>query len=527
MFLAFLIFIFISSLLLWVWGWVSWGWTVSPLGMVLREETFDFLFEDISVVSLVMLFFCGSIALFYCYHYFGGESDSSLLFPLMVWFLSVMCVLVVSGNPLFSLVFWEYLGLVSFFLILFYSNSSSLRASLITLFASRFGDVALFFLVMWMSCWLSFSCFCVVLLLLLVVLSKSACYPFVSWLLEAMRAPTPVSSLVHSSTLVAAGIWFFFRYANLFGDLALCLLFGFSVVTVLVSGACALFFNDLKKLVALSTCNNVSWCLVFFICGDLDLALLQLLTHGVCKCYLFMTVGDLMSLSGGSQSAVGVYLSRYGGVLGVYLLSFLILSLCGMPFLGVFFSKHGLFSEITYIFGWGFLLFLSLGFFLSYSYSFRFVLLLLKGMGGLSSGFSSCFVIVSLISVLGTLINFSGSGVLSESVSLSGGWSALLLFIQMIGCFFGWLVFIFNEGGFLFGWSTLLYSDSVVKAVYSLYLSWSAVSWFSVYRWELYLMELFPRMGQSFLLFRPSLFSFNVLVFSVCFVVFFFFCVSL
>lgn len=166
-----------------------------------------------------------------------------------------------------------------------------------------------------------------------------------------MRAPTPVSSLVHSSTLVAAGIWFFFRYAGVFEDFTLSILFGASLVTILIRGGCALIFNDLKKLVALSTCNNVSWCLVFYICGDLDLALLQLLTHGVCKCYLFMSIGDLMGLSGGSQRSVGVYLSRYGGMLGVYLQSFLILSLCGLPFLGVFFRKHGLFREMVYIFG--------------------------------------------------------------------------------------------------------------------------------------------------------------------------------
>lgn len=98
------------------------------------------------------------------------------------------------------------MGLVRFFLILFYSKRRSLRASLITLFASRFGDVALFFLIMWSFRWLDFSWFVSGVFLFLVVFTKRAGYPFISWLLEAMRAPTPVRSLVHSSTLVAAGV---------------------------------------------------------------------------------------------------------------------------------------------------------------------------------------------------------------------------------------------------------------------------------------------------------------------------------
>ena len=112
------------------------------------------------------------------------------------------------------------------------------------------------------------------------------------------------------------------------------------LLTIVVTGCCASYFFDLKKIVALSTCKNVSWCLVFFICGDLGLALLQLLTHGVCKCYLFMSVGDLMSVSGGSQSSVGCYFSRYTGEYGVLLQALLILALSGLPFLGVFFRKH-------------------------------------------------------------------------------------------------------------------------------------------------------------------------------------------
>lgn len=216
------------------------------------------------------------------------------------------------------------------------------------------------------------------------------------------------------------------------------MMFLFSITTILIRGGCALFFNDLKKLVALSTCKKVSWCLLFFICGDLDLALLQLLTHGVCKCYLFMSVGDLMGLSGRSQRSVGVYLSRYVGIYGVYLQAFLILSLCGVPFLGVFFSKHVLFSKVSYVYGLGYVFLFSAGFFVSYAYSIRFLLLLLKGLGGLSLGYSTRFLLISLLGVLGTVFKFIGIGGLGETVALSLFFSGVLLVVQVFGRLIGW-----------------------------------------------------------------------------------------
>lgn len=208
----------LGLLVLWFQMFLGWFGVFNLLSYGLGDLFFSFCVDEIRVFCLYMLFCCGSIALFYCHHYFGGGVEGSLLFPLMVWFLGVMGFLVFSGSLVFSLVFWEYLGLVSFLLILFYSNMRSMRASLVTLFASRFGDVSLFMLVMWFCWWGDFSRVLFVLFFLLVVLTKRACYPFVSWLLEAMRAPTPVRSLVHSSTLVAAGVWFLFRYSSLVGS---------------------------------------------------------------------------------------------------------------------------------------------------------------------------------------------------------------------------------------------------------------------------------------------------------------------
>nr|YP_010505942.1 NADH dehydrogenase subunit 5 [Paragonimus skrjabini miyazakii]UXE35014.1 NADH dehydrogenase subunit 5 [Paragonimus skrjabini miyazakii] len=511
----------LGSLVLWSSGLSGLEASINFWGYYNKEGAELLVLDEVSLICLFMLFCCGSLALLYCYHYFGTSVDGSLLFPLMLWFLGVMGVLIFSDSLILSLVLWEYLGLVSFLLILFYSNSSSVRAALITLFASRFGDVSLFMLVLWFGLWWGDLGAFFFFFFLLVILTKSAAYPFVSWLLEAMRAPTPVSSLVHSSTLVAAGVWFLLRYHSFVVPVlsgALCL---FCVFTIIVSGVCASFFNDLKKVVALSTCNNISWCVLFFICGDLFLCLLQLLTHGVCKCYLFMSVGDLMSQSGGSQSSVGVYGSRYVGLFSSFLQSVLVFSLSGLPFMGVFFSKHGLFSVVSYCYGVGFLLVFWFAFFLTYVYSVRLSLLLLKVSSGLSTGYSSIFLLIGGLSLLGTFLNWVGLVLFDESCGLSRWWGGSMLLVQVLGCLVGWMLF---SGFELFGkgvvWGSLLWgSDCLVGWIYSVFLCLSEVAVLSFYRWEFYGLGLF-RWGKE-----PSgsiFISLNLLVLSVVFVIFLF-----
>nr|YP_010235135.1 NADH dehydrogenase subunit 5 [Notocotylus intestinalis]QTC30706.1 NADH dehydrogenase subunit 5 [Notocotylus intestinalis] len=499
---------------------VGWQGSFLLVSYGLKEFFFSFLVDETSVISLFMVFCCGSLALFYCYHYFSGLLDGDLVFGLIVWFLGVMGILIFSSWLVFSLVLWEYLGLVSFFLIMFYSNTSSLRASLITVFASRFGDVSLFILIMWLSGWMGYSTWLFLVVYLLVVLSKSAAYPFISWVLEAMRAPTPVSSLVHSSTLVAAGVWFVYRYNYLCEVSILGGLFFFGMVSVIISGLCAVVFTDLKKIVALSTCNNVAWCVVFFVFGDLMLALVQLLTHGVAKCFLFMSVGDLMSTSGGSQNSNGVYTSRYLGLYGVVSQAVLILSFCGLPLFGVLLSKQGFLSVFLYNYSVICFGLMFVGLLISYVYSVRLAFLLLKSVGGLNCGYSSGYVFISLVCLLSSLINLWGGVFLMESSEFSG----LCSFGFVVFQFFGWVVGVvllvceFGVGGE--NWNSFfLGSDSLVGSVLSLYLWLSEVWLFSFYRGEVYLFELCNKSISGLGFLGVCFLSLNVLVLGLLLVV--------
>lgn len=166
----------------------------------------NLVFDYITFGVLLMLLICFLYVWFYTGHYFSNDIGGVKLKKIICLFVVVMASLVCTGDYITTLIFWEYLGVVRFFLILFYDRYLSLRSSIITLVSSRFGDVCLFLLIT-LRCYLfSSSMLFGLLLILFIILTKSARFPFISWLLEAMRAPTPVSSLVHSSTLVAAGV---------------------------------------------------------------------------------------------------------------------------------------------------------------------------------------------------------------------------------------------------------------------------------------------------------------------------------
>nr|YP_009533208.1 NADH dehydrogenase subunit 5 [Cyathocotyle prussica]AYH51393.1 NADH dehydrogenase subunit 5 [Cyathocotyle prussica] len=477
--------------------------------------------DYVSLIGIFMLIVCSALAFVYCFHYFSASADSTVLFILMVWFVGVMGLLMFSYSLVFSLIMWEYLGFVSFLLILFYSNMSSMRASLVTLFSSRFGDVALFgLLALCLSgCfsfgWFSFLCF------IFIVVTKSASFPFISWLLEAMRAPTPVSSLVHSSTLVAAGVWFIVRYGGYMSDWGVIWIFVGSLLTVLITGVCAMFFVDLKKIVALSTCNNIGWCLIYYCCGDWVLVLFQLLVHGVSKCVLFMLVGDVMSASSGSQIYLAVYSFRYTGVYGMSLLGVLIFSLCGLPFMGIFFVKHlFLVTSLSCVSSLICLILLLFGFFISYVYSSRFMLILCSACSGLNSGFVVSFLLVSVVSFLGSFVGLICVNGLEELEMLSLWMSISFILIQLGGLFLGYLIYSLGLGGTF--WDSVLWgNDSLVNGCYSMFSFFKGASLISFYRWEVaFVVQASKFVSGLSLVSLMLIFSFNFVVIGIVYSVF-------
>lgn len=198
----------------------------------------------------------------------------------------------------------------------------SLSAGIITALSNRVGDMFFVLGVAVMSFGLGFSSFDVdyikglilssvgsnlvfVLGILLVLgrITKRAVIPFSAWLPEAMAAPTPVSSLVHSSTLVTAGVYVLIRFGDLAVEFCSCFLIVFSLLTVVISGIRALSFVDLKKVIALSTLSQVSMMMLSIRVGAVGIAFFHLLVHAFFKALIFMCVGRVIFYSGGVQDA--------------------------------------------------------------------------------------------------------------------------------------------------------------------------------------------------------------------------------
>lgn len=451
-------------------------------------------FDRVTIRILLMLFICFIYVLNYRYHYFNKGIEVKYLKSIIILFVLTMASLVCTGDYLLTLVFWEYLGVVRFFLILFYDRYLSLRSSIVTLVSSRFGDVSLFLLIA-LNCFINSPNLLLLLVFLLIIFTKRARFPFIRWLLEAMRAPTPVSALVHSSTLVAAGVWFamrydFYLYLKNIDNIFIVVL----LLTIFVTGVCCFYFIDLKKIVALSTCNKIAWCVFYLFFGDVVLSLFQLVSHGVSKCMLFMLVGDVMRGRRGSQARNCVYSSSLYGNWNIFSLFCVILGLSGTPFIGVFFSKHFLLRKfmkteniLLYLFVLGCV-------FLSYFYSFRLCTILIKLKSSIMTG-TLYFFNTRIMTYFWLFIKFFICFLLDESVRLKVTSRNMLIIFQLIACLTAY--YMYSKIMFR-NWSSSLYGcDKLVELLYELYAELSDKIKLFFYRWDNYIINLFKGLCEN------------------------------
>lgn len=479
-----------------------------------------FNIDYISIITILMLLICFLYVLSYSKHYFDGDVIYIELKKIICVFVAVMTSLILTGDFLSTLIFWEYLGVVSFFLILFYRRYLSLRSSIVTLVSSRFGDVRLFMLIMVGGGFLINIYVPLIIIFLLIILTKSASFPFIRWLLEAMRAPTPIRSLVHSSTLVAAGVWFSMRYDFL---LYFNNIFYFSILlllTIFTTGLCCFFFVDLKKIVALSTCNKIAWCILYLIFGEVVLSLFQLVRHGVSKCMLFMLVGDVMSGSRGSQASKCVYKSYLYGKWGIFSLFSIILGLSGAPFIGVFFTKHLLLSKFMNINKVGLSIIVLGCVFLSYFYSFRFCSILLNTLSSSVIGVLYCFN-SGLIVYIWLSINFLLALILDETSNNKFIIRINLFLFQVVSCYAAYTIYKRN---ILRNWRRRLFgSDSVVESFYCIFLNLLNYCTIFFYRWDNIMLNLFKGCGANRVnIYASKLLNITVMrifLFLMCFII--------
>nr|APG32430.1 NADH dehydrogenase subunit 5 [Pteria penguin] len=320
---------------------VSMGWLCGV------SVSFRFSFDGFSFLYLwVVWVITGSVFVFMKI-YMGDDSWLRDLSWVMVLFVISMSVLVVSGNVVTALVGWEGLGLTSYYLIQYYGTYDGIGGAYLTGLSNRVGDVCLM-----LSCGIQVSGIGLkgvemftwaMVLLVCAAGTKSSQWPMVAWLPSAMAAPTPVSALVHSSTLVTGGVILLIRSSSwwmVVGGLNKWI-FLVGLFTINVAGAGALYKDDMKEVVALSTMSHLGYMMLGLAANKPELAMFHCCMHALCKAGLFICVGMVMKSQQGSQrlESVDVGVLEDSGIFGwgAYVFCF---SLMGMPCMAVSMPKE-------------------------------------------------------------------------------------------------------------------------------------------------------------------------------------------
>nr|AND96296.1 NADH deshydrogenase subunit 5 [Onthophagus baolocensis] len=350
------------------------------------------LLDWMSLLFMSFVLFISSMVIFYSYEYMEGDMYINRFIMLVCMFVLSMMLLIISPNLISILLGWDGLGLVSYCLVIYYQNVKSYNAGMITALSNRIGDVFLLLSIAWMMNYGGFNYYYYVnymnsdkfyligLFVMIAAMTKSAQIPFSSWLPAAMAAPTPVSSLVHSSTLVTAGVYLLIRFNLALNSNCLMFLLFIGSMTMFMAGLGANFEYDLKKIIALSTLSQLGLMMSILSLGEINLAFFHLLTHALFKALLFMCGGCMIHNLSNCQDI------RYmGNLINLMPLtcSFFIISnmaLCGLPFLSGFYSKDLILEIISmnylniYIY---LIFFISTG--LTVSYTFRLIYYVIIG----------------------------------------------------------------------------------------------------------------------------------------------------
>jgi len=173
------------------------------------------------------------------------------------------------------------------------------------------------------------------------ILTKSSQYPFISWLPAAINAPTPISALVHSRTLVTAGLFLALKFKwVILGSWVLLISGLVGIMTLLVGSWAALWEADLKKIVAFSTIRQLGFLLWIFSNGSLILVLFHLVSHAFFKRSLFIGVGTIIFQRFGDQSKRVLRAPHLNSIRQISWLYLTLLNLSSFPFLVGFYSKE-------------------------------------------------------------------------------------------------------------------------------------------------------------------------------------------
>nr|YP_009445983.1 NADH dehydrogenase subunit 5 [Saccostrea mytiloides]ANY59977.1 NADH dehydrogenase subunit 5 [Saccostrea mytiloides] len=322
-------------------------WELGHVSMV--SVSLDLCLDWIAALFMSVIMMISGCVGFFMSVYMGSE-DTEKQFNLTLYsFVSSMLVLVWASSMPVVLLGWDWLGVTSFLLVMYYEGKKSFDAAMITALTNRIGDALLICSTagMCMASDLSWDMkpYCWSFIFIVGCITKSAQVPFSSWLPAAMMAPTPVSSLVHSSTLVTAGIYLLIRSSTfwLSSNAACSLLMGVGIITTTIAGVSAVMESDVKKVVALSTLSQLGIMAFSLGLGEVELAFMHLVCHAFFKAGMFLSVGSMISHNAGNQffSSFGMSVASLSpsAVFGLFMGS---ISLMGIPGTAGYASKESI-----------------------------------------------------------------------------------------------------------------------------------------------------------------------------------------
>lgn len=378
-----------------------------------------------SIIFIFIVLLISSIVLFFRKFYIIREIFLDRFIILVLFFIISIFILIFSLNLVFILLGWDGLGLTSFCLVIYYQNVKSFNSAVLTFLVNRLGDVFIIiricFIISYGS-WsfiflrlkrMDFNLKLIFSLIILAAITKRAQIPFSSWLPAAIAAPTPVSALVHSSTLVTAGVYLLIRFGEfLFLELIYFLLI-LALLTIFIAGFRALIENDLKKNIALSTLSQLGLIIRCLGLGFVNLTFFHLVVHALFKSLIFIGAGRVIHRFNRVQNLNFIGMVILNSPYVSILINFSNLALIGFPYISGFYSKDLILEkfmiiDINYLIF--FLFFFSIR--LTFCYSLRVLVLRLfikfKGNSLVLLNFQDKYIMISIF-ILGGISIFRGS----------------------------------------------------------------------------------------------------------------------
>ena len=291
------------------------------------DLSFGLILDQLSVIMLVVVSGVSLLVQIYGQAYMDGDKSYTRYFAYMSLFTASMLGLVLARNVIQIFVFWELVGVSSYLLIGFWMDRPSAAAAAKKAFImTRFGDFGFLLGILYlysidpsymdvsklyeaigveaitasMATWVALGLFAG-------AVGKSAQFPLHSWLPEAMEGPTSVSALIHSATMVTAGVFLIARFFPLFEHsnvmTLVALIGGFTAVFAATMGLVA---NDIKRVLAYSTISQLGYMVMALGVGAYAPAIFHLFTHAFFKAALFLGAGSV-------HHAAGTFNMKYMG----------------------------------------------------------------------------------------------------------------------------------------------------------------------------------------------------------------------